>query len=393
MTNADRDNKQADVVASSGGIKAFQRPVIVAIVVAWVVLFASVVVLSRLSLERDALSDETGRSIVLSETFSLQHAPASSMRILSNVPIRVEDAGLAILDAGGREQSFIQYPYRSPNLYDAGKALIIAPRNGAEIMLVLPDLNLHEISVGAIVQGGDYRDGYALTLGQAANNVSRVSLHKLTQAAPLLSLSIAEQGRPLRVSFTKSGRNFDVLLVDFSDGKPVTRVQRFDFAGELIADRRYADFEFMPAILQLHDDEQILFSECEMIAVNPGTGELRLSRSFDQIVQMELESECLGIRAADEGRVSLWFLREAADQFDQGLVEAEITEELVDFALSGDGAYAMGVTADKLMLFDTMTGKLLAEHDGLTDMVRILTMTERDFLVLTAEEAAIASIR
>lgn len=64
------------------------------------------------------------------------------------------------------------------------EALIIAPRNDTEIMILLPDLTMHELSVEAIIQGGDYRDGYVLLLGQAANNVSRVSLHKLTQEGP-----------------------------------------------------------------------------------------------------------------------------------------------------------------------------------------------------------------
>lgn len=393
MTTENRDKEHADFVGSSEGAQVFRRSVIVAVVVAWVVLFLSVVVLSLVSREHEILPDDTESSLVLHDSFSLQHAPASSIRILSDVPVRVEDGGLAVLDAGGREQSFIQYPYRSPNLYDAGDALIIAPRNKAEIVLLLPDLTMLEISAEVIVQGGDYRDGYVLLLGQAANDVSKVSLYKTAQADPLLTLSFSEQGRPIRVSFAKSGRYFDVLLVDFSEGTPVTRVQRFDFTGGLVADRRYPDFGFMPAILQLHDEEQVLFGESDLISVNPQTGDLRLSHAFDRLVETELSIGCLGIRAMDGGRMSLWFLRETADHAEQMLIEAEGAEEIVDFALSGDGVCALGVTADKLILFDTMTGKLIAERDGLSGMERVLAIAERNFLVLTAEEASIVSIR
>jgi hypothetical protein len=393
MATLNRENKHVDVVESSGRTRTFQRPVVAAIIVAWVVLLIFIAVLTRISRGPVVLPDDMGRNIFLGEAFSLQHAPASSIRVHANVPLRVEDGGLAILDAIGREQSFIQYPYRHPNLYDAGEALIIAPRNDTEIMILLPDLTMHELSVEAIIQGGDYRDGYVLLLGQATNNVSRVSLHTLTQEAPLLTLSISEHGRPIRVSFAMSGRYFDVLLVDFSEGTPVTRVRRFDFQGELIADRRYSNFGFLPAILQLHDKEQVLFGECEIVAVNTETGELRLSRSFDRIEQIDLRSGCLGIRAMDDGRMSMWFLRGIPDRVEQTLVKAQSTEEVIDFALSGDGVYALGVTADKLMLFNTMTGELIAERDGLNGMVRVFAIANRNYLVLTKEEGAIVAIR
>jgi|GEM_PF-1551471 hypothetical protein len=393
MATLNRENMHIDVVESSGRTRTFQRPVVVAVIVAWIALIIFIIVLTQVSQDPDVLPDDMDRNIYLGDTFSLQHAPASTIRVHSNVPLRVEDSGLAVLDAVGREQSFIQYPYRHPNLYDAGEALIIAPRNETEITVLLPDLTMHEISVEAIIHGGDYRDGYVLLLGQAANNVSRVSLHKLKQASPLLTLAITEHGRPIRVSFAKSGRSFDVLLVDFSDGTPVTRVRRFDFQGELIADRRYPNFGFLPAILQLHDEEQVLFGECEIIAVNPETGELRLSHSFDRIEQIDLRSGCLGIRAMDEGRMSIWFLKGMPDQIDQALVKAKSTEEVIDFALSSDGVYALGVTADKLMLFNTATGELIAEGDGLSGMVRVLAIANRYFLVLTEEEGAIVTIR
>ncbi len=388
-----RENKPSDYVETSARPLPFQRPVVAVIVVAWVVLFLSVVVLSQVSQERTVLSDDTGSSIVVSEAFSLQSAPASSIRIHANVPMRIEDSGLAILDAGGREQSFIQYPYRQPNLYDVGDALMIVPRHGTEIMLVLPDLTTIELSVEEIVQCGDYRDGYVLTLGKAANNVTRVSLYKLPQATALLEIPISEHGRPIRVSFAKSGRFFDVLLADFSEGIPVTRVQRFNFSGDLISDRRYSDYSFLPAILQLHEEEQVLFNGRDILVVNPETGEVRLNRSFDQIVQTELKPGCMGLRVIDEGRMSLLFIRESSDHTDQVLIEAECEEELIGFALSGDGVYALGVAENALMLFDTITGKLISERDGLPAMERVLTITERDFLVLTAEEAAIVSIR
>jgi hypothetical protein len=388
-----RENKSSEYHESSAMQRAFQRPVIVAVVVAWVVLFVSVVALSQVSQEQTELPDDTGRGIVVSESFSLQNAPASSIRIHANVPMRVEDSGLAILDAGGREQSFIQYPYRQPSLHETGDALMIVPRHETEMMLVLPDATTIELVVEMIVQCGDYRDGYVLALGQAANNVTGVSLYKIPQATPLLEIPISEDGRPIRVSFAKSGRFFDVLLADFSDGRPVTRVQRFSFSGDLVSDRRYSDFSFMPAILQLHDKEQVLFNERDILAINPESGEVRLTRSFDQIVQIELKSGCLGMRTIDDGRMSLLFLREASDRSDRVFIEAECEEELLGFALSSDGVYALGVTEKTLKLFDTMTGKLVSERDGLLGMTRVLTITERDFLVLTEEEAAIVSIR
>jgi len=389
-----KEKEQTDSIESPDRVQVFHRPVIVAVIIAWVVLFLSVLALAQVSKERDVSPDDTKNSLVISEPFSLQNAPATSIRIHSSVPLRVEDDGLAILDVGGLEQSFIQYPYRFPSLFEVGDALMIVPRNGTEIMLVLPDLTTRELSVEEVVQCGDYRDGYVLTLGLAANNIIHVSLYHLTQLAPLLKIPISEQGRPIRVAFAKSGKCFDVLLVDFSEGKPVTRVQRFNFSGELISDRRFEDYGFLPAILQLNEEEQVLFSECELVEVYLETGETRLSRSFDQIMQTELRSSCLGIRAFDGGRISLWFLRESPSRIDRELVEVESEEELIDFALSSDGVYALGVTENGLTLFDTMTGKLVAEQrDGLTGIIKVLTLTERDFLVLTEEEGAIVSIR
>jgi len=95
----------------------------------------------------------------------------------------------------------------------------------------------------------------------------------------------------------------------------------------------------------------------------------------------------------DEGRMSIWFLKGMPDQIDQALVKAKSTEEVIDFALSSDGVYALGVTADKLMLFNTATGELIAEGDGLSGMVRALAIANRYFLVLTEEEGAIVTIR
>ena len=157
MATLNRENMHIDVVESSGRTRTFQRPVVVAVVVAWAALIIFIIVLTQVSQDPDVLPDDMDRNIYLGDTFSLQHVPASTIRVHSNVPLRVEDSGLAVLDAVGREQSFIQYPYRHPNLYDAGEALIIAPRNETEITVLLPDLTMHEISVEAIIHGGDYR--------------------------------------------------------------------------------------------------------------------------------------------------------------------------------------------------------------------------------------------
>ena len=89
----------------------------------------------------------------------------------------------------------------------------------------------------------------------------------------------------------------------------------------------------MPAILQLHDKEQVLLMNGHSCHQSE-SGEVRLTRSFDQIVQIELKSGCLGMRTIDEGRMSLLFLREASDRSDRVFIEAECEEELLGFALS-----------------------------------------------------------
>ncbi len=45
------------------------------------------------------------------------------------------------------------------------------------------------------------------------------------------------------------------------------------------------------------------------------------------------------------------------------------------------------------MLFNTMTGELIAERDGLNGMVRVFAIANRNYLVLTKEEGAIVAIR
>lgn len=373
--------------------RPFQRPVVIAVVVAWVVLFLAILVLSQISRERSSLPNDTGNDIVLGEAFSLQKAHFSSIRVFGNMPIRVEDGGLVILDAAGREQSFIQYPYRHPYLYDAGQALMIAPKSGTEITLVLPNLTTHEIGVKEIILGGDYRDGYALTLGQSAKSVGTVSLYKLAQENPILKLTISEEGRPVRVSFTKTGKQFDVLLVDFTDGRPVTRVLRYDFSGELQFDRRFPEQPFLPAMLHLDENETVFYSDKDVMVVNEKTGEPRVSRFLELLMQLEMQSGRLAVLGMDEGFTTLQFLQNVSHQQEQAFVTAESSNELISFALSSDGMYALGATKNHLMLFDTTTGKLIAKKDGLTNMERVLTLGEREFLIMTAEDASIVTIR
>lgn len=390
----DREEQHDESVSVSSGAGTFQRPVLAVVVAVWVILFLAIAALSQLPRGQAAVPGEAGNDIAVGKAFSLQQARPSSIRVFGGVPLRVEDDGLAVLDAAGHEQSFIQYAYREPHVFDAGEALLIAPASGTEAMFVLPDHSTREIGVKEIIQGGDYRDGYVLTLGQSAKSVGVVTLYKLSREEPLIKLPIAEQGRPVRVAFAPGGGQFDVLLVDFSGGTPATRILRYDFSGDLIFDRSYTDTDLMPAFLHLGEGETAFYSDHHVAVVSDDTGEVRASLTFEQIVQVERQAGRLAILGVEDGQTALYYLPGPSSMSDKMFIRADAPVPLKSFALSSDGMYALGASGDEWMLFDTITGNLLARRRGLDGTERVLTVGMREFLVLTSEDqASIVTIR
>ncbi len=358
----------------------------------WALIFITVALLLLVSRQPESLVQPRD-SLIVGQSFPLRGASPEAFALVGPALVRVEEEGLAVLDVSGREQSFISFPYRQSQVTAMGEGLLVTPEQGSGYMAVFPDLSTFESETREIVYGGDYRDPFLLTFGPSIKGRMVASLFDTRTGNYHTVLTFASLEWPLSLSFIPGADQFDVLMLDLSQGKMATRYLRCDFEGKPLMDVILSADDLFPLRIHLGGGKALFYNEREMVFFDPmaGTGET------SSLPGIPVQSGSAG------GRLAL-LLEEGGDT---GLLVISSPEPLGGgssfqslegpggiscFALDPDGVSILAASGKELLLFDTETGQVVARQNVDRPVLRILALSSLHFLVIDEEEAAIVTL-
>ena len=359
---------------------------------AWIILFSLVPLLLFLDREPVILPDEKDL-ISLADPFPLQGAGAGDFAVIGSSLARIEDQGLALLDAAGREQSFTSFPYRKARIIRLEDFLLAAPDQGTGLFLVESNGSSLEMDTLQTVQGADCRPGLLLTLGPATSGKASLMLYDYQAGSYGASLTLAGGQWPLSVSFVPGRDAFDLLLLDLSQGQASSRLLRFDLEGGLLFDLLIAADEVLPRLVYLSSDRLILYNDRSLILFEAGQGPLAREAIDGDLLDIQAREGRLVLMTREEGtRVLDLLLTDRAGQA-LSLIRPREGEGLDHMALATDGSVLLACRPGELLLFDPAEGSLIARQALEETVTGLLALDSQHFLIVFGDQAALASIK
>ncbi len=358
----------------------------------WALIFIAVALLLFIARQPESL-DQPRDSLVVGQSFPLRGAPPEAFALVGPALVREEEEGLAVLDISGREQSFISFPYRQSQVTAMGEGLLVTPGQGSGYMAVFPDLSTYESDTREIVYGGDYRDPFLLAFGSSLKGRMVASLFDTRTGSYQTVLTFASLEWPLSLSFIPGTDQFDVLMLDLSQGKMATRYLRCDFEGKLLMDVILSADDLFPLRIHLGGGKALFYNEREMVCFDPlaGAGEV------SPLPGVPVQSACGGGRLVllmeEGGDTGLLVISSPGSLGgDNSLQFLEGPRGISCFALDPDGASVLAASGRELLLYNTEAGQVMARQDADRPVQRILALSSRHFLVIDEEEATIVTL-
>lgn len=359
---------------------------------AWIILFALVPLLLFLDREPVILPEEKDL-ISLADPFPLQGAGAGDFAVIGSSLARIEDQGLALLDAAGREQSFTPFPYRKARIIRLEDFLLVTPHQGTGLFLVESNGSSLEMDSLQTVQGADCRQGLVLTLGPASSGKTALMLYDYQAGSYGASLTLAGGQWPLSVSFVPGRDAFDLLLLDLSQGQASSRLLRFDLEGELLFDHLVAADEVLPRLVYLSSDRLVLYNDRSLVLFESGQGPIAREAIEGDLLDIQAREGRLVIMTREEGdRVLDLLLTDRTGQ-EFSLIRPQEGEGLDHLALATDGSVLLASRPGELLLFDPAEGSLIARQVLEETVTGLLALDSQHFLIVFEDQAALASIK
>ncbi|NLA96159.1 MAG: hypothetical protein GX838_04875 [Clostridiaceae bacterium] len=358
----------------------------------WALIFVAVALLLFISRQPERTA-QTRDSLIVGQSFPLRGVPPEAFALVGSTLIRVEEEGLAVLDVSGREQSFISFPYRQSQVTAMGEGLLVTPVQGSGYMAVFPDLSTYGSDTREIIYGGDYRDPFLLTFGPSLKGRIVASLFDTRTGSYQTVLTFSSLEWPVSLSFIPGTDQFDVLMLDLSQGKMETRYLRCDFDGKPLTDVILSTGQLFPLRVHLGGGKALFYNEREMVLFDPLTG----AREAASLPGIPVQSESAGARLVlllEEGGNAGLFVTSASEYSGAGssFQSLEGPGRISCFALTPDGVSILAASGEELLLYNTDTGQVLARQEVDREVARILALSNRHFLVIDEEEAAIITL-
>ena len=352
---------------------------VIVIAVCWAVLFVAVLLLFYLS-GRPPTVEAAKDMIELGPSFSLNHVPATSFDVLGETPVRIEDEGVAFLDALGKEQSFVAFPYYQSRHFLAGGALMVTPDEGGGLTLITAEQRDIETGIQEIVLGADYRDGVILIFGDSAKGKMMAGLYDVKAGSYRFVIDIDALLWPLKASFVPGADTFDLLLLDLSKGKSQTKIQRYDLEGHRLFEHVFEEDEAFPHLVPFSSGELCLLNDRSLLMFDLETKTVSRETLPGTPMRWEEFNNKLHILMSKAGEPSLVLWPHDIGPLD-------------DFALMPSEVYCLAAEGEELMLIDADTMTVLSRTPTGKMIRRILPLDSHHFWVFFDEEATLASIR
>ncbi len=353
-------------------------------------------------------NDVQGTSVYnlqISEPFSLQGARPDQIVVLGRTPLRLEEEGAAVLDARGRERDFIRWAYRDAEVTFANDALLVTPDLGTGFMLIEPDKTTSVFDTKAQIDQADYGNKILVTCGRDAGSRGVVSVFDLQTHTETLTLTFEQEGWPIFIRLMEDSRGFELLLADDAKGRPVTRFQQYDLAGNRLIDYCFTAHPLLAGMMSISDRGRLLYGADTVVLVNALTGEPEETFKTGELIHMDYQKGAVAI-VAQEGNKARVLLRSASqkDEFHFltspidmwsrcGVDVDEYSGDLFQtMSLSKNGHFLLIGTDRALVLIDMEGGRELA-RSAVNDIKQILALSETTFLVTMSRDAVIVTIR
>lgn len=359
----------------------------------WTLLLAAMALLIFMSRSPEA-GTLPGVQLVQSPSFSLRGAEPSQLALVGSSLVRVGEEGIAVLDASGQEQSFIDFPYRESQVFPMGQGLLVTPLRGSGYLALFPDLSAHESSLNETVYGTDYQEPYLLTFGPSLKGRFVASLLDTRLNTYRAVLTFDSLQWPLSVSFVPGTPLFDVVLLDMTQGEPITRYMTYDLDGQLVNRLNLPSEGLLPHQMHLSGGRTLLFSQEAGFLYDHGTGTAKaVEMPAGNPVQAEsrLGQGVLLTREGGKGALSLTLEGDAGRET---LFQRLQTPESVNcFALAPSGHFLLAADDRGLMMVETSGGQIQSRLETDQPLVRLLALSDQYFLLIFQEEAAILTVR
>lgn len=340
----------------------------------------------------------------ISEPFSLQGARPDQLVVLGRTPLRLEKEGAAVLDAHGKERDFIRWAYRDARVTFANNALLVTPDWGTGFMLIEPDKATSVFDTKAQIDQADYGDQVLVTCGRDAASRGVVSVFDLQTHIETLTLTFEQEGWPIFIRLMEDSRGFELLLADDSEGRPVTRFQQYDLAGNRLIDYRFTAHPLLAGMMSFSDHGRLLYGADTVVLVNSLTGEPEETFKTGELIHLDYQKGAVAV-VAQEGNKAHLLLRPASQKDEFHFVNSTVEmwcrcgtddEKVGDLfqtmSLSKNGHFLLIGTDRALVLLDMEDGRELA-RSAANDVKQILALSDSSFLVTTSRDAAIVTIK
>ena len=357
----------------------------------WVILFALVPLLFFLDKESMVIPEDT-EVIRLTDAFPLKGAQASDFTVIGSHLARLEDQGLALLDAAGREQSFIRFPYRNAQWIRLEDSLIVTPDQGGGFMWIQASGASLEWDTTETLYGADSREDLVLTLGPSGPDKTAVMLYDTSKGSNPAALTFSSLEWPLQGAFVPGVNAFDLLLLDLSQGKAATRLLRFDLGGATLFDQEISDDELFPRLAYLGSDQVVLYNDQSLILLDRQQGQLTKEDLPGTLVTVQARAGRLALLTRQEGQGLLSLVQSSRPGEAGHFLQPPEGEGLTHIALAADAFTLLASRGDELLLFDAESGDLIARQPVEGTVTGLLALDNYHFLIVFEEEAALATI-
>lgn len=356
----------------------------------WILLLGLVPLLFSLDKEGPYL-DEDREIIQLDTPFSLLGTPPSSFAATGSGLVRLEEEGLAFLDAAGREEAFVSYPYREARLIFLEDALLVAPDRGGGLMLVEGAARGLEMDTAEAVQGAAYRDGLLLTFGPSGQGKMVLMVYEVPSGSQRSALVLEALQWPLAVSFVPTAQAFDLVLLDLSEGTALTRILRFDLEGQVLFNRTYPGDGPLPGLAYPGSGQVALYNDRQLVLLDPGTGEAAQALLPGKLIRVAKGGGRLAFLVLDEGEEKLFLVREGGEG-DLFFSPPE-GRGLTLLALAPDGSALLGAKGDELRVMDPGSGDLVGQKSFEENITGLLALDSHHFLIFLEKQAVLATMK
>lgn len=356
----------------------------------WLVLMAIVALM--LALPETASVSDARDALAENDVFSLAGTAVERYDVLGHTLVYHERQGLSLMDALGREQSYIAYPYRQSRVLDAGSGRMVAPAQGAGFFAIAPDHTSWEVASKETVNGAAYGYGRWLTFGPSSLNRTVASVYDPPNEAPTLTVVCPPKTWPVRAAWVTRD-TFDLLLLDLSSGEPISRLIRYDREGEPMLDRLYDGTELYAGLAYADGDLMFLYSDRAIVALDRDSGERRAAWTLDTITRVADVAGRLVFSGDVNGQRGLYLTPSSSDETAMSMRPLAHGADVRCFDMSQDGSLLLAATDAHFLIYDIPSGDIIARQPLETAPTRILALSDRVFMVFYDDVGGVVTVR